>query len=296
MSAKKFIAELDARKLLSDRVMARLRESLAASRSPLSAEKLATFLVQKNQLSPQQAKEVLNGLTQSGVNLAEEDADRARDKFEDSSVFSPSVAGNRNTKAPGAAGDGDNDELRLVPLDDDLDSAKNQVATREVDDDDLPVLGAVPPVEKVLSRTIATSPEVKPTGRGGAELGDSLAEPALERKKNDVERLSESAATARRSTGLSRGGKKGSKKKGRGAKDKKTWDSPLILIGGGVLVFLLLAGGTITFLLFYQSADQKLSLAPKPARAVRTLRRSSVIKTFSPVRRGTPRTAPPASS
>jgi hypothetical protein len=86
MSAKKFISELERRKFLSDRLMVKLRETLAATKSPLSAEKLANFLVQKQHLTQRQANDILAGLTQSGVNLVEED-DEGTEGSEDSSVF-----------------------------------------------------------------------------------------------------------------------------------------------------------------------------------------------------------------
>ena len=51
------------------------------------------------------------------------------------------------------------------------------------------------------------------------------------------------------------------KNEARFRKEKKSWDSPLILFGGGALVFLLLAAGTIWFLMFRESGDQMLTQA-----------------------------------
>jgi outer membrane protein assembly factor BamB len=74
---------------------------------------------------------------------------------------------------------------------------------------------------------------------------------------------------ARRSTSLkrSKGGTKKPIKKVTASKDKKRWDSPLILMGGGALVLLLLAGGTIWFLLGLGSADQMLTSAREAKRS-----------------------------
>src|SRR4051812_32062113 len=91
MSASRFIAELERRRLLSDRLMARLRDSLEGRDRHLSAEKLADFLIAKKQLTEQQAKEVLNGLSQSGVNLVEEDKHSALHSTEDSSIFASHI-------------------------------------------------------------------------------------------------------------------------------------------------------------------------------------------------------------
>src|SRR5262245_47521112 len=111
MSASKFISELERRKFLSDRLMVKLRESLAATRSPLSAEKLAAFLVQKKHLSESQANDILAGLTQSGVNLVEEDLER--EAGESSSIFGPTVTGHRNPPHDEPEAE---DEIRLVPI------------------------------------------------------------------------------------------------------------------------------------------------------------------------------------
>src|SRR4051794_39659806 len=118
MSAKKFIAELERRRLLSDRLMARLRASLEGSQRPLTAEAIAKFLIQKNQLSDEQAREVLNGLSQSGVNLIEEDAADTDESPEDSSIFAEHLTSRRKKKSAPPAKEND-DEIRLVPLDDD---------------------------------------------------------------------------------------------------------------------------------------------------------------------------------
>ena len=69
MSVQTFIAELERRNLLSDRVVTKLRETASDPARPLSAKALAKFLVQKNHLSEQQASDVLNSLSDSGINL-----------------------------------------------------------------------------------------------------------------------------------------------------------------------------------------------------------------------------------
>ncbi len=255
MSAKKFIAELERRRLLSDRLMARLRDSLAGSERPLSAEALAKFLVQKNRLSEQQAREVLGGLSQSGVNLVEEDAADAGNSPEDSSIFPDHLNANRK-KTPeqfASSTTADDDEIRLVPIDEDLIPAKKPSAVEE----DLPVLGVRPTQEPRSKRPAKPPAELLP------ELGTSTepinlidAEPG-----SGAEPMIEAVPTARRTTRLSRGGKRKAKKKGKPAKDRKRWDSPLILVGGGVLTFLLLVGGTIWWLLGRETGDQKLAQA-----------------------------------
>ena len=86
MSASKFITELERRKFLSERKLEKLRDYLSTIQGPLSAEKLADFLVQKNHLTQEQASDVLAGLTLSGVNLTIEDIDQLDNGAESSSV------------------------------------------------------------------------------------------------------------------------------------------------------------------------------------------------------------------
>src|SRR4051812_26860748 len=121
MSAKSFIAELERRRFLSDRLMARLRDSLEGRQQPLSADKLASFLVEKKQLTDEQAREVLNGLSQSGVNLVEEDD--AIEATEASSIFNSRITGPGQTKSgvlpPPEDAQEDDDEIQLAPLDED---------------------------------------------------------------------------------------------------------------------------------------------------------------------------------
>lgn len=255
MSATKFIAELERRRLLSDRLMAKLRDSIAGANRPLSAEALANFLVQKKQLSQDQAREVLNGLSQSGVNLVEEDADSSGPSAEDSSIFAASITGSRKTKPTPPKGD--DDEILLVPLEEDAVQDKKTKKSKE-SDDDLPVLGVVP-----TSKEPATRKSKKTSSTPLIELGDepeSVGLVELEPNAATVD-VTEAAPTVRRTTGLSRGGKKKSKKKSKSSAERKRWDSPLILIGGGGLVLLALVGGTLWWLLGRESGDDKVEQA-----------------------------------
>lgn len=233
--------------------MTKLRESLAATRSPLSAEKLAAFLVQKKHLSQRQADDILANLTQSGVNLIEEDPDD--DGVESSSIFAPNVGSQRKNPDPPA----DNDEIRLAPIEDEIETPKIS-KRRGANEDDLPVLGAVPPADKARPRRSKDSPVVKLAEV--EEVGDYA-----DASQGDVALpLAEPGKKARRTSSLSSG--KVSKKKGKPTKkDKKRWDSPLILMGSGGLVLLLLSGGLIWFILNNESGDQMLATAREAAKS-----------------------------
>ena len=255
MSAKSFIAELERRKLLSDRLMGKLRESLATQTSPMSAERVAHFLVQKNHLTQQQAHDVLAGLTQSGVDLFEEDV-MAPDVGEASSVFTSHIISRGSMPNEVTLSPEDDDEIRLLPLADDASLSDRQISS----DEDFPIIEE-PELEIEITDDLATSRR------------DKSAQPRLativeeESPSTDFEDFtvggapqppSDDKKDKSRALGLR---KKGDKKKLKRTREKKRWDSPLILIGGGALTLLLLVGGTIAFLMNYESGDQKLAQA-----------------------------------
>jgi outer membrane protein assembly factor BamB len=260
MSARKFIAELERRRFLSDRLLGKLRESMAAAKAPLSAEKVAAFLVQKNHITQGQANELLAGLSRSGVNLAEEDRDP--EQSEGSSIFGPAVVPRKPQTSPsGFEPDDDADEIRLVPIDEGF--APPRSGRPVPGDDAAPVLGILSPTDEADARSSSrgrNQPSADlieigdPDGADGRSRDEISFEPSPAEYTNVAK-----VVPARRTTRLNRD--KGSKKRKKPVKGKKSWDSPMILIGGGGLMFLILAGGAIWFLLNWESGDQKLALA-----------------------------------
>ncbi|HVT29503.1 MAG TPA: PQQ-binding-like beta-propeller repeat protein [Lacipirellulaceae bacterium] len=259
MSANKFIAELERRRLLSDRLMAKLRESLAGYDRPLTAEALANFLVKKKHLTEGQAASVLTGLTQSGVNLTEEDASEAHDQVDGSSIFEPQSSGFRTIKpdAPSPETDDDEDEYGLAPIADDTEAATKENVLEE---DDLPILSVVAPLEDSQSRVMPEPEEVTEPEKHDVKRAEVVVQP-------------QAAPAVRRTTSLSRARKKRTKKddkkkkRAKPSKEKKRWDSPLILVGGGGLTLLLLVGGTLYWLLTQRSGDQVLAQAEAALKA-----------------------------
>jgi hypothetical protein len=129
MSARSFIAELESRKLLSDRTMQKLRISLAEVRTPLSAEALAKFLVARKLISKEQANDVLSGLTRSGINLEEEDADTVvgNDSSQSSSVFASHITTHPRPPEPDPNDTAHEDEISLAPIAEDEEKAEEEL-------------------------------------------------------------------------------------------------------------------------------------------------------------------------
>ncbi len=281
MSAKSFIAELDRRKLLSDRLMAKLRTSVAEIHKPLSADALAKFLVQKKLLTSDQANDVLSGLTLSGINLAEVDTDSpiASEANDASSVLSSHIGTGTVVHQPTAVDDSDDeirlapiqDEeegiVRLVPLSDDVQSIQQKPLEELDSEDDLlsgdedqelelePQAEEVPTASRQRRRERIIEEPLEPSsldaeisfGRESASAGGATAAPPTAHQKAAIRRIADR------------------KKKGKPTKGKKRWDAPIILFGGGTLAFLILAGGMIWFLIFRESGDQMLMQAREAA-------------------------------
>lgn len=259
MSAQKFIAELDRRKVVSDRLMAKLHEAVGGIRKPLSADQLADFLVQKKLLTREQADDVLAGLSLSGVNLGEEDdeAPLGQSAGESSSVFASHIFSHPVSPPPPPPEE--EEEIRLLPIEEDFETTR--LRSDIIVDEGVPMLEEVPAMEPLPSEEVTLpEPSKKRAKRmvGDEPAATNLVEEELSPAKQAALAADTPPQTAQQKAAIRR---IRDKKKNRPSKSKKRWDSPLILIGGGVLAFLLLAGGMIVFLMNWESGDQKLALA-----------------------------------
>ena len=160
MSVENFLNELQERSLLSERVLAKLREAAADPNRPLSARTLAKFLVQKNHLSDRQATDIINSLLISGVDVdrtgppstiitakaqrgAVSESTDHNDAEEGSSIFGPSVASGSKKKTAVTPPDDDDDELTLVAIDDDEQLARTRQSEVIDANEEEPVLGVI---------------------------------------------------------------------------------------------------------------------------------------------------------
>ncbi len=267
MTSNEFIAELERRQFLSDRVLGKLRDQLAGYSDRHTAEELADFLVQKKHLTREQASSILESEISSGVNLFQANAsDLDDDPFAGSSIFGsrPPDVKDESIAPPRAEED---DEYHLAPLDDDSNSTTSRSGV--LDDEDLPVLNVVHNNEDALSGWTSQTPSsILPNPET-----EEILEPtnAVEQRPLVEELLTTPAAPpTRRTTSLTRGGKKrdkDDKKKSKPSKQKKTWDSPLILIGGGGLALLLLVGVTVWWLLTRETGNNVLAQADAALKA-----------------------------
>jgi tetratricopeptide (TPR) repeat protein len=251
MSADQFIAELESRRLLPERVMNKLRARVADSNRPISARALAKFLVEKQHLSQRHADDVLNALLASDTNIDDVPADKQTtvaeiddreildsetDTESGSSIFAPFLTGKPKKEAVvNKAKTATDDELILLPDDD---NATTEAKNRPKKSDRRP-LPDEPVVEKG-KKSRSRAPERKSAKRekGSTELTEL-----------------EYAASAAGDESTAKPQRAGLRRK------KKRWDSPLMLLGGGGLALMLIAGATIWWLMIRESGDQQLALA-----------------------------------
>jgi outer membrane protein assembly factor BamB len=268
MSAHEFTEELQRRGLLADRLLTKLRDKLSESDRPLSARAVAKFLVQRQHLTQQQATDALNALLVRGVDVDAAPAfnepgitvvgdvvvDEEADDAESSSIFTPFLADKSASSQMTALPPADPDELQLADIGDDQDAPSN----RMVDE---------PPPERSTRYSTGSAREEEDVGSqwtainteltaGPAEITSptvgGAAPPAvpgsLRRPADDMSRL-----------------EKGKKTKKKPAKRKSDFDSPLILVGGGALVLLILCGIAVLLLLWNRSGGDTLQLAEQAA-------------------------------
>ncbi len=275
-SVEKLLDALEARGLIDDRLMSKLRTKVTRSERPLTAKSLAKFLVEKEHITQGQATEVLGSLVRSGVDvdpapdeetgeaeggeeitpiispasavdmtvspLRQLSADAADEDAEGSSIFEP---------FPSAHIDADGDrgpdvDFGLAP-DSELDaqdSDRPSSVQEPVEEPEEAPAAELPPLEDMFGTP--TSPAMREPARPLAEDKPLLGEP-LESQSIEPAGALETKAKRR--------------KKKKEPKSDNEWDSPLILVGGGGLALLVLGGITIAWLLNTESADEKLTSA-----------------------------------
>jgi outer membrane protein assembly factor BamB len=219
MSAERLVDMLQQRRILSDRLMVKLRAKIAETDHPMSATMLAKFLVQKKHLSRQQATELLEA-------LATEPDDEGSPG--DSSIFG-SLLSRRQSAPEEPPRHGSDDEIGLAPIQPEVSQAVRPPSI----DDRSPA--HVAPLEKAIPLNADTSP--------AAELRDAGHDRLVPR---------------RRAGKAQSGDRQRLKKKPKRADE---WDSPLLLIGSGVFILLVLCGAIVAWILRWESGEDLLKLA-----------------------------------
>ena len=265
MSAERLIALIEKQRILPDRLLEKLRAKVAETGQPMSAATLAKFLVQKRHLTARQATELLGALPvevpvdtptrRPAPSTPPADAAAEDEEPGESSIFSSLLSRNR--------ADADDEEVfTLTPIDEEEDPEQAQQRAAELSRlkltpvEDLEELSAakqsLPEIPKLMEDAL-THDVYLSAGSGALRATPSsvIRRRTEEKVKKEVakrtaSRTGRAAPTLRKKT-----------------KRANQWDSPLLLVGGGLLVLLVLCGGTVALILNWRGGDDVLSNARK---------------------------------
>lgn len=227
-SAKHFLDLLEDRGLLPDFQIESLRRQVAESDEAIEAHHIARLLLRKGKLTPFQARRLLADLGES----------------DESQLLAPPSADQPPAPGEAAPSAGDDNGLGLAEVEEDIPKTQRRRETQK---------------SSAAPKTPA-APEAPP------QTDEPDAAPGLDELLDDPLLSDESAADPlmpapkQQATGLMGGLFGGGQTKPRRPR-AGGWDSPLILVGGGVLVVLILAGGLIAFILTRSSGDDLLKAA-----------------------------------
>lgn len=260
-SIERFLDILAQRDLLSDKLLASLRQQVAKSPKPIRPETLAKRLIDAGHLTPALAKRLLAAMPQT-----EAEANGAAQR-----------AGSKE-RAPAASPprEESDDDLGLAPLDDEdarkpasaskvTKPAKTSPPSTKQHAKQSPPAKAKPP-EQPSSDSSLLDEELAPLDSADGSLpplDGLLAADAMDAAAGAGSPLAPLAAKQRGLFGwLKRGGQPSVPRH-----PEKVWESPVLLLSSGVLVGLLVLGAVLLWALGRQSGDEVLAAANEEYRA-----------------------------
>ena len=252
ISTERFLALLEEKELLSARKVASLRAQIAQAPKPISAESLAKRLVKKGHITLDQAKRLL--------------------------AAGPTPPSQPEAKPQSTDSD---DELGFAPLKDE--SFRAGPSLTPVTEPPAKKPAAKPKTTEATSKrqeTTAPKSATPPTKseHTGSLLDEETSSPGWLSDRTDVGSLNDilsdaSLADAATAGPLAPVSSKGWRfwraffRKSRIRKESDQWGSPLMLVGGGTLLVLVILGGALAWSLMRSSGDEMLQLANDDYRA-----------------------------
>jgi outer membrane protein assembly factor BamB len=228
MTSDQFIDLLEQRRLVSERLIVKLREKMAQAERPWTVEALANFLVDKNHLTPTAAAELLEEPKATPPPTGEPDDEDALslERDADDLIFDlgPYRAPEQSTpdKPPRTPEPEPEAEIAKEKPEHTPSKSIDVAVSHPVEEEPPKKRHRSEPVEETL---VQFSEPVEEKGRGA----ETRRIPSAEKKSF--------------------------------RKTKSEWDSPLLLWGGGGLVLLVLTGTALAFMLKWETGDEQLQAA-----------------------------------
>ncbi len=256
MTSEQLIDLLEKQGVLSDRLLEKLRQTVAKSDPPMPAKALAKFLVKKKHLDQQQATKLLETSLESVL-----DGDSPNDSAESSSIFGPSVTGIQKLQGEPRFSDAGNSQemTKALPK---KEPEEPQEPPRPPEVPQKPNKEAPPADAKETTKTeeaeveTETEAEVEEAIEDLEDLDHAGLEeaPLTSTPEKKAGKKSRKKSTKKRSSSKS-------KRRSKKPKRKNEWDSPLLLIGGGALVLIVICGVAVWWMLNRETGDEHLQLA-----------------------------------
>jgi outer membrane protein assembly factor BamB len=250
IDAEKFVALLEEKDLVAPEVVAHLRRQIARPNNPISAALIAKWLVDRGHLSRLLAQRLLA--------RAEESAEGAKPPR--------GVAFDWEKQA-----EAEEEELGLAPLDDEIPKPRPPAPPRPAP----PPKPVEPPSVSAGAPPAAKPPDPRSVRPAAPALGGSLMDEELTPLgagglgTGPLDGVTDESALTDNGP-LAPVGKKKGLFGGRGRRRHRReniWDSPLLLIGGGALLFLVIVGIFLYWALTRRTGDETLAMAEEFYRA-----------------------------
>jgi hypothetical protein len=278
MTAVEFLDKLEEQGLLDERLVSKLRQQVSESRSSVSAQKIVKLLIDKGHLTPFQAKKLM-----------------------DDAAKAPARASQAERPSMGTAVVDENDGLELVADEDDLglelveDAAP---AAAAVEDDGLELIDDPAPAAPNTPKPAPSMPAHVRKDTGLDPLADEPALTAVDAAltplasspaaadlagglepidplAGDLASAEAATATAPRPAGKAIPGKKVARMKG-----QNPWDTPLMLLGGGAIIGLVIAAFFLYRWIFAVNATELFKKAQDSYRAQSYTQAISIYQDF----------------
>ncbi|MEX0938756.1 MAG: PQQ-binding-like beta-propeller repeat protein [Pirellulales bacterium] len=237
MTVNEFLERLSASGLVSRSLVSSLRAQASTAPDSVSAESVAKLLVSQGHVSPQQAQRLLTAAS--------------------------------DAESPGGAAAVADEDLGLVPLDDD--DLPSSI------DSPPPLLGGSPEGDRSRELPEATLDVEDESDIADTPLRARLAGEAIDLGDDEVSLVplegdqglppSEGADVSKKKRQWRDPDETPETPKARPVAPDNPWDSPLLLIGGGALILLVLLGATLWYMLGSTDSSQLLARADEQYRA-----------------------------